>query len=250
MKVAAYMALHYGADYMAYAIKGVIDQVDQFYILYSQRPSYGHVGGLQCPESRDQLKAIAEGAAGNKLRWIDINHTMREGDHRNQIFHNLNPLPDVLAVVDSDEVWDPEAFSVALEYASKSTFFNIGAHHSGWHHFWRSFNEYCTDGFCPMRFNNLKVGRGTQEINCPSKIYHFGYVQRSEIMDYKWSIHGHQDELRKEWRYDIYENYQKGVTKELHPVAYGIWQETQPFDRNTLPSFMHTHPYFNRDVIR
>ena len=83
MRASAYMALHYGADYLEYAIKGVIDHVQSFYVMYTRRPSYGHVGGMQCPESADQLRTIAENAAGSKLKWVEINPTIREGDHRN-----------------------------------------------------------------------------------------------------------------------------------------------------------------------
>jgi hypothetical protein len=159
-------------------------------------------------------------------------------------------MPDVLAVVDSDEVWDPDAFGMALEYAHKSKFFNIGAHHSGWKHFWRSFNEYCTDGFCPIRFHNLKNGRGTQEIEGPCTIYHFGYAQRSEIMDYKISCHGHRDEWRPGWLQERYYGYQKGITKDIHPVAIGLWNETQDFNKEEFPNFMKEHPYYNLDVIK
>jgi len=251
MRVSAYMALHYGADYLGYAIKAVIDQVDTFYVLYSPKPSYGHDSGRDCPDTEELLFQTAHAAAGDKLKWVLIRHTIREGDHRNQIFQQIysSEKPDILAVIDSDEIWGAEAFAAGIKYAYDSKAFNIGAKHDGWKHFWRSFNEYCTDGFCPIRFHNLGVGRGTQDLECPAEIYHFGYAQRNPVMDYKWSIHGHQDELRTEWRHNIYNLYKKGVTRDLHPVAYGLWPETKDFDRNKMPQVMHSHPFFNMERI-
>lgn len=252
MKAAAYMALHYGADYMGEAIRAVIDQVDSFYILYTRKPSYGHDSGLICPDSYELLYEIAQREAGEKLRWVTIKPTSREGDHRNQIFQRVWHMdkPDILAVVDADEVWEPEAFGEALHYAGRSSAFNIGARHDGWFHFWRSFDEVCTDGFNPIRFHNLRNGRNTQDINCPCRIYHFGYAQRDDIMSYKWSIHGHKDELRKNWFREIYNGYRKGVTRYLHPASMQIWEQTQGFDKTTLPDFMRAHPFYNLNPIK
>ena len=247
MKTAAYMPLHYGKDYLGYAIKSIIDQIDKMIVLYTARPSYGHVSG-KCPEGEEELRQIAEEASGGKLEWIKIRHTHMEGDHRNQAFRHVAGF-DILAVIDSDEIWDPKAFEAALEYARNSAAFEIGANHQGWYHFWRSFNEYCSDGFCPIRFHNLKNMRKTQDINCPSKVYHFGYAQTRVITDYKWACHGHQDELRSNWFDEIFYGYQKGITKGLHPVSLQIWHEPTDFDRHDLPEFMHSHPFFNLEKI-
>jgi len=248
MKVAAYIALHYGADYLGYAIRSVIDQVDRLIVLYTPVPSYGYNNSMTCPDNRSELKDIAGSEARNKLVWIDIRKGFREGDHRNQAFEYCRNF-DILAVVDADEVWEPNAFGEALRYVFNSKSGSFGAHHSGWYHFWRSFNEYCQDGFCPIRFHNLRMNRNIEDINCPSKIYHFGYAQPRDIMQYKWAIHGHQDELIAGWFNNVYFGYQKGVTKGLHPVSMQIWHETKDFDRNTLPDFMHEHPFFNLEKI-
>ena len=247
MKVACYIALHYGKDYLPYAIKSVIENVDQLIILYTDRPSYGHNGDLFCPETKQELFQLASEAAGGKLKWVDIHHTIREGDHRNMAFAHCHNY-DVLAVIDSDEVWDPKDFEIALRYAYDCKAFNIGANHQGWYHFWRSFNECCRDGFSPIRFHNLKNQRGTEDINCPSKVYHFGYAQTLKIMDYKWNCHGHQDEIREGWR-EMFLNYNKETDKFIHPVSEQIWQETERFNKELLPDFMKEHPFYNLDRI-
>ena len=113
MKVAAYMALHYGLDYMPYAIRSVIDQVDKFIILYARNPTYGHSSGIRCPESEKELYDAAHAVAGNKLQWIEVTKTYREGDHRNHVFHHVAGF-DVVAVVDSDEIWG-DKFSEAVK---------------------------------------------------------------------------------------------------------------------------------------
>jgi hypothetical protein len=71
MKVISYTALHYGRDYLAAAIRSVIDHVDEHWILYSPIGSHGHRTDVPCPDTRDELYAKAELAAGSKLRWHD-----------------------------------------------------------------------------------------------------------------------------------------------------------------------------------
>ena len=85
-------------------------------------------------------------------------------------------------------------------------------------------------------------------------------------MNYKWSCHGHKDELNPNFlnMYNRYnkERYDKWVANEravewmpgkyihdvsytLHPVAKEIWRQTKPFDKNELPEVLKNHPRFN-----
>lgn len=248
MRVAAYTALHYGKDYLPYVIRSIIDQVEKYIVLYTPTPSYGHNTGEPCPETRDELMKICIDEAGNKLHWVDIYQAYREGDHRNRAFGFVNGF-DLLAVVDADEVWEPSAFRAACDYAMGSTAPSIGVKHDGWYHFWRSFNEYCTDGFSPIRFHNLHKRGTAQDLGCPGTIYHFGYAQPAPLMRYKWSCHGHQDELRAGWLDEIWGNYEKGKTERLHPSSHDIWIHTNEFDKSTMPDFLKEHPFYNLDRI-
>jgi hypothetical protein len=105
MKVIGYTALRYGADYLGYAIRSIIDQVDEHHILYATRPSHGHASDVPCPETEDQLHEIAWQAAGSKLRWHRGDWTY-EGQQRNSILQ-FAPDADCIISVDSDEIYGP-----------------------------------------------------------------------------------------------------------------------------------------------
>src|SRR5574342_223323 len=105
MKTDAYTALLYGSDYLAYAIRSVIDYVDEYHVIYdaSGSGSHGSKTDRTCPDSRETLYALADGAAGHKLRWHDGTWPY-EGAQRDAI-HEYAPDADVILVLDADEVW-------------------------------------------------------------------------------------------------------------------------------------------------
>src|SRR5689334_10084788 len=103
MKVVGFTALHYGRDYLAYAIRSIIDHIDEYHVAYTAIGSHGHRTDVKCPETRDELYAIASAAAGSKLRWHD-GEWPYEGAQRDSI-HEYAPDADVIVVLDSDEIW-------------------------------------------------------------------------------------------------------------------------------------------------
>ena len=103
MKIVAYTALHYGAEYLPWAIRSVIDAVDEYYVLYSDIGSHGHHTLAVCPDNRAQLFDLAREAAGGKLRWID-GRWAHEGYQRDSIFSHV-PDADAIVVLDADEIW-------------------------------------------------------------------------------------------------------------------------------------------------
>ena len=68
-KVVAYTPLLYGREYLYFAIKSIIDYVDRNFVLYTPQGSHTVKTPVPCPESRDELYAIASAAAGNKLLY-------------------------------------------------------------------------------------------------------------------------------------------------------------------------------------
>ena len=62
MKILAYCALHYGAEWLEWAIRSVEPLVDEYHIFYTPHPSHGHISNVPLPknESKDVLRAIAD----------------------------------------------------------------------------------------------------------------------------------------------------------------------------------------------
>lgn len=231
-KVLAYIPLHYGKEYLHAAIKSVDSFADKIIILYSAQPSFGTFSGLPCPDSAVEMYDIAM-AASSQIEWVDI-VAGQEGTHRDMIFDYADGF-DIILPIDADEVWDQQSLEdnlIKVESMPQARFGIVG-----FITFWKSFNHVCRDQFAPVRIIKT-TGEGEIAIN--GTIYHFGYAQDQAIMDYKWSIHGHQDELRPGWQ-DIFLNWTDEL--DVHPVAKNIWNP-EPFDKTTLPDFLKEHPNY------
>jgi hypothetical protein len=76
-------------------------------------------------------------------------------------------------------------------------------------------------------------------------VFHFGYCIRDQLMHYKWSCHGHKNELRENWLKDVW--MRPNVTKNVHPTngkndeGVGFWN-VQQMKKSTLPAVMRKHP--------
>lgn len=248
MKIVAYTALHYGRDYLHHAIRSIIDDVDSVIVLYSPTGSHGHQTHVPCPDTREELYAIALNAAGDKLRWFD-GQWQHEGQQRDSIFQ-IAPDADVIVVLDADEIWPPGLLRLV-----------IGATQT-WHrrdirmpmvHFWRSMSQAILhDPACPVRLIYLQTKEGadtfTPDQSLPileRSLLHYGYAQRSEIVRYKLLTHGHRAEFRRDcdWFHDIFMNPLR--TTDLHPVGSDQWN----YEVVGVPEFMQDHPYAKMSLI-
>jgi hypothetical protein len=254
MKVVSYTALHYGLDYLEWAIKSVIDHVDEHHVIYTPIGSHGHRTDRTCPDSRDELYAAALRGAGDKLRWHEGTWPY-EGAQRESI-HQYAPDADVILVVDADEVWGEGLAEEAIKYAG-------GRHRLPMVHYWRSFHRAIVrDPAYPVRVitpNSTheqtrlysRVAKPHSWASDPSNgrwINHFGYAQRSEIVEYKQHTHGH----KMEWRRDVdwfNDKFLANAQHDTHPVGSEYWnpETVNPWDY--LPEFMRAHPYADMDVI-
>lgn len=222
-----------------------------------------HNGGgaqMENPDTRAELKLIAETFGGNKLRWVDGNWRL-EGEHRDAIY-SLVPDADVIFSVDSDEVWNEPLVELALSKHDIS----IEQGRRKWLvpfvHFYRSFNRaVVNDGQMPQRLVFPKASEayyqkmGHSGLTNPMREYtgqrlniaHFGYAVPVKYQQYKWSgIHGHQNELRPEFL----ERFARNEQTDMHPVnKHGFWnpQPVNPLDY--MPAWMQEHPYWGLDVI-
>lgn len=240
MKTIAFCCLHYGAPFLASSIRSVIDTVDEYVIIYTPSGSHGTRTALPCPDTREQLMAIAEQAAGSKLSWYEGEFS-HEGQHRDMVFR-VAPDADLILVVDSDEVFMPEQVDILLKEAASHDERNYLAYEMP---FWRSFHHAIPDKLCaPVRCINTRNTAGTRHTD--AFFAHFGYAQPTSYIDYKMSLHGHRADWRADW---FTEKWLPNAQEDVHPTNYDFWftQVVNPLDY--LPDFMRKHPYFGMDVI-
>lgn len=258
-KTISFTCLHYGKSYLAYAIRSVIEHVDEVWIAYTPEGSHGHRAPVPCPETREELYAIAQ-AAGDKLRWYE-GVWPHEGAHRESI-HERCPDADIIVVLDSDEVWPSELVAGAIGLA------RLNPHIRTWRvpiiHYWRSFyRAVLHDPAYPVRVIHPQVPVYTDTPNAsgfvdrtlnasaiPVDLYinHMGYAQPPAIVQYKQLTHGH----RNEWRRDVdwfKDRYLANAIEDCHPVGSEWWnpEPVNPWDY--MPDFMKAHPFAKLAVI-
>lgn len=242
MKTIAYTPLHYGKDYLHYAIASVQPFVDRHIILYTDRPSFGRGTNLVCPDTREELREIA--LAFPHVEWHE-GQWKYESPHREAVYKFLPSGTDLLLAVDADEVWDPGDLQRCLRTAYDKA--NCHEHRVlGFVHLWRSFGWACSDGMAPVRITDLRRNSGFDRIR--GAVFHFGYAQSIETTRYKWAIHGHQDELRKGWLQAKYIGWKPGMN-DVHPTCVAIW-DPRPFDRAPLPAVLDQHPWRDMEIIK
>lgn len=255
MKIIAYTALLYGRDYLASAIRSVIDAVDEHHVLYTPIGSHGHRTDVPCPETREELYEIARAAAGSKLHWHEGTWAY-EGAQRDSI-HTYAPDADVILVVDADEVWSEglarkvaDGYQQARESQQYWAFKRIRVPMI---HAWRSFGCWVMhDPAYPERIIYPKADREitTATLDIPGGlIFHFGYAQHPEIVQYKQLTHGH----KAEWRRDVdwfADKFMANAQVDCHPVGSEYWspEAVDPFALG-LPEWMREHLYANMAVI-
>lgn len=261
MKVIAYTALHYGSDYLGWAIRSVIDHIDEYHVLYSAQGSHGSRTDLVCPDTRETLYTIAENAAGDKLNWHDGDWT-QEGQQRDSIFEYA-PAADVIVVLDADEIWPSGLIRMILSCPPP---IGVDKYRLPMIHMWRSFwKGILHDPAYPVRIIYPKWEHGNGETITLSEvtvasfngdyqektepIVHLGYAQRPEIVQYKQHTHGHKGEWRKDvdWFNDVFMNNER--TKDLHPVGSDYWNYELVYPLDYMPAFMVEHPYFTMATI-
>lgn len=244
MKIVCYTALHYGSDFLNHAIRSIIDDVQEYIVLYSPIGSHGHQTSTPCPDTREELYDIAYAAAGEKLRWFD-GQWPYEGAQRDSIF-GIVPDADVIVVLDADEIYPPGLLQDAIAHGMRE---NARQVLIPLRHYWRSFHKAFThDPAAPVRLHFPKVSQGITTFATNDESYrlqHFGYAITPELMRYKWQIHGHLAEMRKDidWLNDV---YLANRQFDCHPVGSDYWLVVEDV---TPPDFMLDHPYAKLSVI-
>jgi hypothetical protein len=246
IKVLGFMTIHYAGDYLKESLLSVVDHVDKMVIAYSKQPSQGHGTDLTCPDSEKYIFEICRDVLGDKMIWHYADRYGAENEHRNVRYIYSGGF-DLVLTVDSDEVYKSEELPASFDYAfwGVDKFYGI----DGYLNFWRSFNHICTDGFRPIRLENLHRQNNTQDLTLKQTIYHFSTCQPEAIMRYKYKVFGHANEVKKNWLDDIFYAWTPdNEISDLHCVSYNLWNAI-PFDKNTLPESLKIHKNFNKDLI-
>lgn len=244
-RTVAYCALHYGSSYLAHAIRGVYPVVDSILISYTPKPSYGHGTDLVCPDSEFALRGIVRANDPDyKIEWL-TRQWNGEGEHRDGTIAMMGPYgpEDVVVVFDSDEIWDTDALRAAIGEARRIDNKNFLV---PFLHFFKSFGWVCSDGQRPVRLIKPACS-GSRSLDTIRPVFHFGYAISFEAMAFKWSCHGHKSELRPGWL-ERYRNWKPGEV-DMHPVNINNFWHPEPFPRQALPSVLHDHPFFGRELI-
>lgn len=252
MKIAAYCALYYGAEWLQWAIESVTPVVDEYHVFYTPHPSHGHKTRRSLPKGED-AKTLRELAEDSGAIWHEVSQFYQEGDHRDYCVKTLAEAGNEIIVWnDADEVWDLDELCRSLDIVAKGDARDYRVHAM---HFWKSVNWVCYDACMPTRF--IKPS-GSGEAYIPGMgFYHFGYAQSELLVQFKASIHGHRAEWRRNWWGDIYKDWKPTDVHEcgVHPTnecdsetGKPFWTPV-PFDRFDIEHLIGDHPYFSDELI-
>lgn len=251
MNVQSYTILHYGQDYLSYALRSVYHSVDKLNIFYTPNPSHGHQVNISPVETKEELTQVAYAYdPDNKILWHDMLNVLDEGTQRDLAVRTLeNDGADLIVVLDCDEIWHRKQLELILSdvWDGKTRNYLINMIH-----FWRSFNWACRDDGWPVRIIDLRMPINSDDVKYiereMAQVYHFGYAVVDKVMRYKWQIHGHKNEMRHLWLNNIW-GAQSSPTFDCHPTNdKGFWN-AEWFNKEQLPEFMRDHPFYNLERI-
>lgn len=252
-RVAAIVVLHFGADYLADAMRSVADVVDEYIVVYSPVASHGHDSAIACPETFEQLRTVAHDAIveiDKPLRWF-TGYWNSEGDQFQ--YGCAHTGADIIVKLDCDELWSPGLLAAAIEQGLER-----GKHEMRvalWH-YWRSFHKAFThDPAAPGRiyFRMFPREDGSESTynrptDCPESftIHHFGYCMNAELTRYKMSIHGHKSQFKIPWEQWYQDVYLTNRQTDVHPCGSDYWMQTEDVE---VPEFLQGHKYAGLEVI-
>lgn len=256
-KRVACIPVHFGKEYLAWAVRGMQEAVDEVHIFHAPEPSYGYrVEGAVCPDSREELEAEARRFATTPLFWHTVTGTNDEHIHR-MVMHDTVKArgAEVYLLADADEVWDVETAKQAIEYVHNAN--SAGRWLVNFCHFWRSFKWTVADAFRPIRIVDTRRPLD-QDAHLPKEaqpwpVFHFGYAQTLQTMRYKLTCHSHSTELRPEWLEERFIPWRPGAEDvDLHPVMKGnFWTVRPPSDEiiDHLGKILGDHPHYSKELI-
>lgn len=246
IKVLGFMTLFYGKEYLKESLLSIKNHVDEVVVAITKTPSHGHSTTAQNPDSIEEMMTIALAALGDKVRFDVCDGYGSESQHR-AIRYKYASGYDLILTIDPDEVYEEKELQSSLQYASlmPERYFGL----KGYLNFWRNFEHVCTDGFRPIRIENLRNENQLQNIECPLTVYHFSTCQSEPIMRYKYKVFGHASEIKHNWLDGVHYAWTpENNFGDLHPVSIALWNAVK-FDKTTLPESLKNHPNYNKQLV-
>jgi hypothetical protein len=253
MKIHSLTILHYGKDYLTHALRSVYHQVDYLHVFYTPTPSHGHeTSAIPIETKKELVQAAYAYDPEEKIRWHDMFGVTQEGPQRDLALKTVAAAgAELVLVVDYDEIWPVDTLKRALVHAK------INPHKAyqflvNMTHLWRSFNWCCKDNGWPVRLFDMRYPGREEYLSDIGPVYHFGYAVTDKVMQYKWKIHGHKNELRPGWLTDIWPHWPP--PDNCHPTngrnerGEPFWTP-EPFDKMRLPDFMMDHPFWGLEKV-
>lgn len=267
MKRVGCIALHYGKEYLAWAVKSLACAVDEIHVFYQAVPSYGYQDrSMHCPDTEKELVKqarrflSASKLSPDQLIWHRLTGMTSESQHRDRMLEIARGRgAQLMIVVDADEIWDPGSLCRACDAVEEAN--RAGRWLARFHNFWRSWRWTVKDDFRPVRIVDFRHpitedAYLTEDMQ-PLPVYHFGYAQSEVTMRYKMSCHGHKAEFRPGWLEQKFLSWRNApaddaVHQDLHPVVNKLWT-AEPTNGETLQilsALMPDHPYRKLSSIR
>jgi hypothetical protein len=249
MKRIAYCVLHYGKEYLSWALRAAQDAVDEIHIVYSDKPALGQTTTSPCPDNEADIRLAVHRFLRKPTYW----HTGRwyteaaKRDEAIKIAKERGALQ--ILSVDADEVWDAETLQAALDVSSKRLERNI---HIRPLHFWRSFNWVCKDDRTSPRIINVHgAGDWTLE-DMKLPVMRFGYAQSKDLLRYRETVYAKTQYWRVGWfDYKFAKWTPDSGIKDVHPIYENRWtpEPTDPEVLALAKKLLHDHPYRDLDLI-
>lgn len=154
---------------------------------------------------------------------------------------------DFLVALDADEIWSDGLLPKSVELAKQQP--NVKTWRAPIRHYWRSFHKAITSPDLPDRLINLRANTMAAS-TIPGEfgvIHHMGYAQPTRYIDYKWKIHGHKHEYRRDIDW-FKERWLTNAQMDVHPVSRNHWNAVD-VELSSLPLLLRNHPYAGMEII-
>ncbi len=256
MKIVSYTIVHYGIDYLPWALHSIAGIVDKSYVFYTSKPSHNHTTDTPCPETFNDVKNSIQLLLDNSyynIELIEQSQFRYEGQQRDWAKQYVidHDKPDLLLVVDADEIWPHQTLTNAIEEIVIQPKKRVHTWRVNMTHLWRSFDWCCKDQGWPDRIFDLSVPPNDYGYisHKAGSVYHFGYCIKDKILKYKIKIHGHKSEFRKNWFQNKW-NQWKPEIRDVHPTNAENFWDPIPFNKYTLPTYMRDHPFWDLKIVK